>query len=70
MTVLTRKALHLSLLMGVIMSRTLTDAVIWIDGLVLKKGESVEDISKLLHSHFDIRYPVKWEVMYREELDD
>ena len=52
------------------MSKTLNDVVVWVDGLVLDRDESVEAISKLLHSHFDIRYPVKWEVMYKEEIND
>ena len=43
---------------------------LWIDGLVLVKGQSVEDIANLIQSHFDVRYPVKWEVLYEEDIDD
>ena len=40
------------------------------DGVVFDEGQTVDDISNLLESHFDIRYPVKWEVQYEEDIDD
>ena len=57
--------------MGVIMSRMkISDVTIWIDGLRLEEGQSVEDIANVLHSHFDIAYPVKYEVTYEECFTD
>ena len=71
LTVLTRKALLLYLLMDVIMSEILiSDVTVWIDGLTLKDGQTIEDIANVLHSHFDIAYPVKYEVTYEECFTD
>jgi len=61
----------LSLLRDVIMSRMrITDVTVWIDGLTLMEGQTIDDLADILHQHFDIAYPVKYEVNYEETLDD
>jgi len=48
----------------------ISDVVVWIDGMTLKDGQTMDDLAKVLHENFDISYPVKYEVTYAETFDD
>lgn len=52
------------------MSKKMIDAVIWLDGLILKDGELMENITDMIEDNFCIKYPVKYEVNYEEVIDD
>ena len=41
-----------------------------IDGIVLKRGENVEDIIQKIEEVVDTIYPLKWEVIQEEVYED
>ena len=48
----------------------MVDVILNIDSLILKDGESVDDIVDFLRKRFEFGYEPTFEILYREELDE
>ena len=51
-------------------SKKIVDLHLNIDGVMLKEGESVEDLVKRVGSVVDTSYPIQYDVLYEEQYDE